>query len=359
MSQAESSTYERFPFSLRHFFKGGLCREEVVSACLAMLLEGSTDVRRHFFMLCGDQRLTESANANWTVAVEHDELDIRLECDDTIVIIENKVFGASKQSGQLLRYYLRQKRAWPDSRVVAVMLAPRRVGMDEVERTQAADEFTCSTGDHACHVSWTDLLSLPSTFGELHREWIIDLFQLIAETIQQGTEEKYPAIGDRGTVRDLVRAVHGRIKEVTALSTSSWSGAISEEVYSTKSIFTISVGIRFESGSEPPFLVTGLVNEDGSLLVTLRSYFNLAKKHTRNNKSMVTRWQDFATRSAVAVPGVGDYLRQLDSSYLLHKQLRGTREEVIAALVSIWSALEQFVKKNLMDSSVPPDQATR
>lgn len=87
---------------LRHFFRGSLKREEVASASLATLLEDPA-FREAFFKLFPQSR-NILGNPCWTVEVEAAGIDIRLDSDEAVMIIENKVRPGAYQSGQLLRY---------------------------------------------------------------------------------------------------------------------------------------------------------------------------------------------------------------------------------------------------------------
>lgn len=75
---------------LRHFFRGSRKREEVASAFLATLLE-DPGFRQAFFKKLFPQAIDILSNPCWIVEVEAAGIDIRLDSDEAVMIIENKV----------------------------------------------------------------------------------------------------------------------------------------------------------------------------------------------------------------------------------------------------------------------------
>ena len=145
-----------------HFFESTLRREEVASAFLAMALEGVPSFRQYFFQLVLPNEKESLTERDWRIAVEQERVDIRMQSLDTVVLIENKVAAGAKQQGQLLRYYLEEKKRNPLPRIVAVFVAPGQIGQDEITRITDSSEFNTSGADVALHVSWDDIIQYPS-----------------------------------------------------------------------------------------------------------------------------------------------------------------------------------------------------
>lgn len=159
-----------------HFFGGGVCREEATSAFLATLLEQSAGFRSRFFKVCG---INEFALEK--VEVEKQSRDITISGADVEVIIENKIDGASKQVGQLLRYYTQLKEQNPEITIHSVYLSPdRNLGKSEVEQLPKMHN------EIAVSIAWKDL--------EPHVIELTDIDSLFAE---KGMESVLQAIRNR------------------------------------------------------------------------------------------------------------------------------------------------------------------
>src|SRR5688572_19607489 len=91
--------------NIGHFFSGMMDREEVASAFIAMALEGIPSFRRHFFDTLGSTLGEGLSKHIWSVVVEQDRVDIRMESSDAVILIENKLRSGAKQQGQLLKYF--------------------------------------------------------------------------------------------------------------------------------------------------------------------------------------------------------------------------------------------------------------
>lgn len=340
-----------FSFSLRHFFQGGMSREEAASACLAMLLEGSEAFRQHFFSLVLPAEAQQLAAGKWEVHVEVDAVDVWLAADDLVILIENKLCSGAKQAGQLLRYYLHQRARFPNKRIVAIYLAPRQVGLDEVERTRL---MLGASSDLAIHLSWKQLAQLPPSFSDPHPEWIKSILDQISAAIDAAYVSKYRREGERKILRDLVDQAAVRIKATSTIGLKRWSGKGIEELFSTRTAISVSTGILFPFVEQPPYTVLGVVSESGHMNVNLRTYLSLAKK-VRKSSPLAAWWKSLATDNAIEVPGLGRHLCQ-NHSYLEYTQeLNGDEAAVENALVQTWQQLSQFIDGELQRAGLGPN----
>lgn len=333
------------PFSLQHFFQGKLGREEVSSACLAMLLEGSAAFRKHFFDLVspGD---TDLPKRQWKIGVEREGVDILLESDDIILIIENKLSAGAKQVGQLLRYYRQRRIAAPSSRIIAVYLAPREVGLSEVTRLGQDTEFLSHPKDLAVHVSWDDVFSLPSTFSYDYANLISPTLQHIQKAIEDASTAKYRSVGERKIVRGIAEEVSQQLKTTTSTRFKRWSGREIEEIYSVHTAISLCVGLQFKSGPAPDFHVLGVVGKDDRLHLALRTYVGLAVK-IKKSSPLANWWKTFSATGVIEVPKIGPHKRGSKSFYELTQVIQGTPSEIAGAVLNSWNSLESHISREL------------
>lgn len=345
------------PFSLQHFFQGKLGREEVSSACLAMLLEGSIAFRRHFFGLIspGDKDLSERP---WKICVEHEGIDIRLESGDTILIIENKLSAGAKQVGQLLRYYRQQRIASPTSRIFAVYLAPRQVGLTEVTRLGQDTEFLLRPKDLAVHVSWDDVFSIPQAFSCNNSPLIVHTLQHIQKAIEDASTAKYSSVGERKIVRGIVEEASQRLKNASSLRFKRWSGKEIEEIYSVHTAISLCVGLQFKSGSAPHFHVSGVVGQDDKLHLALRTYVGLAVK-IKKSSPLSNWWKTFSATGMIDVPEIGHHKRGSKSFYEHTRAIQGSAVEITDALLNSWNSLETYISRKLAEAGFDENKFPR
>jgi hypothetical protein len=339
-----------FPFSLRHFFLGALSREETASACLAMLLEGSEAFRRHFLNLAVPERAEALSKRIWNVVVEMDHVDVRMETEGFVILIENKLAAGAKQAGQLLKYYQRQRRLHSHSAIVAVFLAPRQLGMDEVQRTKACKEIEDHPDDCATHVSWNDVLKVPDQFSEMHLPWIRHVLDLIRVSIENAHAEKYPRIGERALLRDLMDRAGQELKSQANIRFRRWSASELEEVYAVGSPLSLAVAVCFPEPRDPPYTISGVVSH-GIFTVGLRSYVGIARKVGKNS-ALNAWWRKITTTSGVNIGGIGQHV-QVKNTYLeCTRPLVGTEAEIVSAVIATWCTIELFFSQSLAEANI-------
>jgi hypothetical protein len=307
-----------------------------------MLLEGSEDFRKHFFEVLGDEALSQSAG-QWRIEVEQHEIDILMARNDTVVIIENKIAEGSLSKGQLLRYYLEQRARTPNHRIVAVMLAPRRVGVNEVKLLCESNELVES--DTACHLQWESVLKIPECFNDPNAAWIKQTLSNVEDYINQLRGRKLALEGDRGVLNGIIDELLRRVASTSPMEVAPYKVTRIQEVYSCKNTCTMAVGFEFDCESEGDREVKGVTQPDGSLLVTLRSYLKLSglgKKHV----PAADAWQRLQIHKELPVPGVGDFILQPNGSYLWFQEARAARDEILQHMSEIWLAVENFARAN-------------
>lgn len=136
-----------------HFLGGGMCREEATSAFLATLIEQSEEFRSRFFKHCGISEFEISR-----VEVERRFRDLTITGNGIAVVIENKISGASKTEGQLIRYYNQLKEELePGATVHSIYLSPKiKTGQSEIEKIPNV------AGEIAKSIAWDELKVLAS-----------------------------------------------------------------------------------------------------------------------------------------------------------------------------------------------------
>jgi hypothetical protein len=339
-----------FPFTLRHFFLGALSREEVSSACLAMLLEGSPEFRRHFFALILPDEVEALAARDWSVGVEADHVDVHLAADGIVVLIENKLGSGAKQVGQLLRYYEQQRLRSPTARIIAVYLAPRQMGQDEVERVCDSADFQSARGDCCTHLSWDELARLPDSLTDPHEAWVRSTIEHISTAITQAYIAKYERSGDRKTLRDLMDRAAERLRKTSQTAFGRWPGKAMEEIFSWRTAISLSTAIPFDVIDEPPYPIVNLYDASGNLCLKQRTFVSLAKK-VRKSSAMAQWWCTFAAQESIVIPGVGMHLKTgtgKDAFYECYLPLVGSPQAIEDSVVASWIALESFINAELI-----------
>lgn len=313
-----------------------------------MLLEGSAAFRQHFFSLVLPAEAPQLAARHWEVQVEVDAVDVWMSSDDTLVLIENKIGAGAKQAGQLLRYYLHQRSRFPGKRIIAVYLAPRQMGLDEVERTRPALGLP---GDLAVHLSWQKLIQLPPSFADPHPEWIGAILEQISAAINAAYVSKYRREGERKLLRDLADQASARIKATSTIGHKRWSGKGIEEMFSTRTAISVSTGMLFPFVDEPPYPVVGVVSETGEFKIVLRTYLGLAKK-VRKSSPIAAWWRNMVTGDALDVPGLGVNACRNHSFLEYSQELTADETIVENALVQTWQQLNQFIDQELQKAGL-------
>lgn len=289
---------------LRHFFENMVRREETASAFLATLLDYDPAFRLAFLRLILDNPAVEDVDS-WMVAVEEARVDVTLESSTTLVLIEDKISSGAKQQEQLLRYYRGAVEAKPQKRIVAVYLAPGGMGTGEVEAVRQSTVFAQRQGDIAVHLAWDEVSRLVNELPDNDRIWFARSgMDEIERAIAQARQEKYPALGDRGIVRDIadaaVTTLAGRCPYVRL---GRWNARNVEVILTYGTPVTLWLHAAFEVDPEPPFAPIGLVQDDGIHLV-VTSNFKLAGK-VRRGSELDRRWKELVRIGVVDVPGVG------------------------------------------------------
>jgi len=167
-------------------------------------------------------------------------------------------------------------------------------------------------------------------------------------------EVKYPFVGDRKVLRDVIHELQRSVRPVSEVRTMTDKRKNTQEVYSIKNGFTMAVGFGFECGPEPLYKVSGITQPDGRLQVKVRSYFSLSKKHGKKCPAVAERWRAIAGEKVIAVAGVGDYVWEPKPkmTYYREQPMCGSREEVISRMVDMWSSVERFAKEHDLLQSV-------
>jgi len=159
-------------------------------------------------------------------------------------------------------------------------------------------------------------------------------------------EVKYPFVGDRKVLRDVIHELQRNVRPVSEVRTMTDKRKNTQEVYSIKNSFTMAVGFEFECGPEPLYKVSGITQPDERLQVKVRSYFSLSKKHGKKCPAVAERWRAIATTDVIPVAGVGDFKLQTNEQYLWSHDMLSSREEVLNRMFEVWSCLERFAKEH-------------
>ena len=328
---------------LRHFFENMVRREETASAFLATLLDYDPAFRQAFLGLALDDPAINDHEA-WAVRVEEDRVDVTLESSTTFVLIEDKIGSGAKQQEQLLRYYQTAVEARPGKRIVAVYLAPRGIGMDEVDLVRRSDLFAQRQSDVACYLPWESIAELVDRLPQSEGTWFARSgMHEIERAVERARQERYPALGDRALVRGLTdNALSLLANRCPDVPMGRWGARDFEEILTYKIPVTVWLDAAFDVEAEPPFLPVGLVQPDG-IHLTVRSMFKLAGK-VRRTSDLARRWDELAQARTVDVPGIGRHELQPNKWFVRSVPAIGTAEDLEGALADTGQHLLEFLR---------------
>jgi len=351
IGRAHAGPWER-DVELRHFFENMVRREETASAFLATLLDYDPAFRQAFLGLVLDDPGVED-HETWTVRVEEDRVDVTLESPNAYVLVEDKIGSGAKQHEQLLRYYGNAVEARPAKRIIAVYLAPRGIGMDEVDLVEHSALFIRRRSDVACYVPWERIAELIDRMPIGESRWFARSgIHEIERAIVRARQESYPALGDRALVRDLVdNALTLLASRRPDVRLGRWGGREFEEILTYKIPITLWLDAVFEVEAEPPFQPVGLVQPDG-IHLTLRSMFKLAGKVKRTS-DLAHRWAELVRGGSVDVPDVGLYVLQPNRWFARSVPAIGTSADLQFAVADTGERLLEFLRPFLSLSGDP------
>jgi hypothetical protein len=317
---------------LAHFFEGKLGREEVSSAFLAMALDSVPRFREHFFKLVAPDEYNSLSLKEWSVKVEVRQVDVRMETDDTIVLIENKVNAGAKQDNQLLRYYLREKKHNPKARVILVYLAPGQIGKGEITRVTDSCKFQACTDDHLYHLSWETLATYSPQADNIRDMILRNGLDEIKRVIEEARTQKYFREGDRGILYHVVKSALNKLMEQTNVRLMGpWPGRENEQIYTAGTNVTLWLDSLFKAENEPPYAPINLRDENDLFRITIRSQFKLAGKV---NKDLAKWWGQQIQAKSMEIPGVGIHHLQEDGWLVHSRATSGSKDLIENALVN-------------------------
>lgn len=333
---------------LRHFFENMVRREETASAFLATLLDCDATFRGAFMGLAmGDPAMGDPAMADsepWSVRVEEERVDLTLESPTTLVLIEDKIGSGAKQQGQLLRYYQAAVAAKSAKRIVAVYLAPRGIGIDEVDLVRRSAVFIERASDIACHLPWETVAEIIDRLPQKETSWFAQSgMREIERAIDRARQERYPALGDRALVRRVAdNALESLSASCPDIRLGRWGGRDSEEILTYGTPVTMWLDAVFEVGAEPPFEPIGVSQPDG-IHITVRSMFKLAGR-VRRTSDLGRRWDQLLQAGSVEVPGVGRHDLGPNKWFVRSEQVVGSAEVLEGVLADTGQHVLEFLR---------------
>jgi len=307
---------------LKLFFSAMTSREQLASAYLATLLHHQPSVRGAFFDVVADaveparRGLVEQLRGrDWEARTEVDQLDISLRAKDGTarLIIENKLLASSRQHGQLLRYHATFARKASSVGVMAgaIYLAPAGVDTSEVKAVLESEGFQSRKTDFACQISWEDLgeaLDKVQTSPEVHWFLASGLTE-IRDAIKKGKIEKWPAVGERKVVKDVVTEVRTRLLQAfPALRLMDpWPDRESYVVVTARTNLTMWLLVKFKAGAEKPHPPIDLMDDEGHLRLTIGAQLKISANGTKVPEAK-RRWEDVKRAGGLEIKDFGRLL---------------------------------------------------
>lgn len=291
---------------LQHFFRGLLRKEEVASAFLATLLECDPAFRGAFFRELFPNAAVALTDADWSVRVEADLVDVRLDSGAAVVLIENKVKAGAYQSGQLLRYYASELARVPaDKSIFVAFVAPEGVGVHETDRLAAWDAFR--EGDSTASVSWQTLAAIAASLQPPEaRRWFGESgFEEIARVIEGDSRPVYLVDDTRKVLRQVADNAFQELRDLWPVRLSRWSGRDCEQILTNRTNVTLWLDLAFDTEDEPPYSPIN-VREGKSLKVFLRTQFKLSSVG-RKEPELMAWWRQRVRERLLEIPGLGEH----------------------------------------------------
>jgi hypothetical protein len=292
---------------LRHFFRGLLKKEEVASAFLATLLEQDPAFRKAFFQKLFPDAAVALASARWTVQVEVDRVDIRLDSDAAVVIIENKVKAGAYERGQVLRYYESELARVPAEKPIFVaFVAPDGVGTHETDYLGMMDTFR--KNDSAASVSWQTLAAISDSLKqEKTWRWFVESgFNEIERIIDEDSRRPvYPREGTRALLVRIADEASQKLQSLSPVKLGRWSGRDHEQIFTNKTHVTLWLDLAFDAEDESPYLPVN-VQEGDCLKVFLKTQFKLSGAGRKVPK-IKSWWTQRVAEDVFYVPGIGEH----------------------------------------------------
>jgi len=292
--------------NLKHFFRGFLKKEEVASAFLATLLESDTQFRDFFFETIFPNQAPFLAGSIWNVQVESDRIDVRLESDNAIVLIENKVRSSAYESGQLLRYYeMELARLCPGKVIFVVFVAPQGVGGHEIDNLVQHDIFR--QDDFSAAIAWESLIMSIRKFDipEPLKWFAQSGFDEILNIIENDSKAVYPREGVRKILAQIVDEAFNTLQTRLQTPLSRWSAREYEQIQTNKTNVTMWLDLVFEIEDEPPYCPTN-IQFDECLKVTLRTQIKLSTKG-KKIPALKKWWREITTPKVIDIPDLGEH----------------------------------------------------
>jgi hypothetical protein len=341
--------------NLHLFFQGKMSREEVASAFLATVLEQHRPFRQAFLAELAIDAGEEDPEEAWKVLVEKHHVDITLRSTDQsqrwVVLIENKIQQGAVKHGQLAGYYDKAlKRARPETRLVVVYLAPtKRMGAQECGGVQErVTERGRQESDRVCAITWPALLELaqrtvPDT--DPHREFVVAGFQEVLAAIEHAATEKYPLVGARQKIADVMTAVLAQLRKnfpERGHQLSSWRGRDCHLIETIHSNVTLYLSAEFEAASVKPYPPEGVENDDGTMTLRRRTAFRLSDA-ARKDLAVRTLCAPLTDPSSKQIPELGEHTHERGGWFVHNKEVRGTKEGLVADFVAAGTKLLRWL----------------
>jgi hypothetical protein len=332
---------------LDYFLRGTLRKEEVASAFLATAFESSQRFRTYFLELVAAVNAPELAAKWWTVkveeALEQGRIDVTFEATGVRILVENKIREGAKQVDQLLRYYQaeRAREAGDARRILAVYVAPRQLGRDEVERVKESIARELHPGDAAIHVPWEQLALFLSSSDPVDAEIKAGL-DLVVGVCGDARRAKYLRTDDRETVARLANTVLELLRARTNVPLSRWSGRDFEEVLTGKTNVTVWLDLVFKvQGEQELELWDG---DDLSLMI--RAQFMLAG-HVGKGTELGRWWSSEIATAGIDVPGVGRFESKPNRWLVYVERVRGSFDDVAHRASELGALLLKALEQRL------------
>ena len=233
----------------------------------------------------------------------------------------------------------------PKNRIVAIYLSPREgFGESETKAVKQLPEFK-RRNDYVRSIYWEDISEVVVAESS-DKDFIESGFKEVNEVIKLDNEEKYPLVGDRVDIDEIMRRVREKLQEsYYHLLFCLWREKEFHEIYTGKSPLNVSIEARFCTEKEKPYKPVK-VKSGNEYSLELWTSFKLTQKAERE-PNIRERWKKIVGgRSSIDVPGIGTY--RLEGKFWQQSQeVTGSKDEIVQRFASVGIAQLDFLKDYL------------
>jgi hypothetical protein len=186
-------------------------------------------------------------------------------------------------------------------------------------------------------VSWEDV----AEYDDPNDEWndlIRSGLDAVMGAIEAGRQEKYPRIGERAVIADIVDRARELLSEQSGVSLRRWPGRDFEEIFTSRTNVTMWLDAQFEVDPKEPFGPVGVRDDKGRMCLAIRVRFKLGG-HVRKSSELAAWFQGLLDQGSFMVDGVGELRPDASKWFTWSEPYVGSEDEVAERLADVGHAV--------------------